>query len=78
MVGKNITVDIPRKAESLMTSPSILESANLTVLQARETLEDYERLTGRTITLEHKNLERILKAAQTYVNVLQSHSAGPS
>ena len=66
-----------RKAEEksgpTMASRHEIESARLTMLEARKALEDYETLKGFTTSLQHKTLSRVFdKATQTYLELSAS------
>ena len=57
----------------IMESRQAIESARLTMLEARKALEDYERLKGAASSPEHTALIRVFtKAAQTYLKLSAS------
>jgi hypothetical protein len=56
-----------------MTSPHDIESARLSMLEARKALEDYERLKGVASSSQHIILTRVFtKATQTYLRLSAS------
>ena len=56
-----------------MASPQDIESARLSMLEARKALEDYERLKGTASSGEHTRLmEAFTKATETYLKLSAS------
>ena len=56
-----------------MASPHPIESARLSMLEARKTLEDYERLKGYVSSTEHTRLIQVFnKATQVYLKLTAS------
>jgi hypothetical protein len=67
----------PFKAEeegmSMTASPHAIESAKLSMLEARKALEDYETLNGVASSCEHTRLTQVFtKATQTYLKLSAS------
>jgi len=53
-----------------MASPQDIESARLSMLEARKALEDYETLKGFASSCEHMRLTRAFaKATQVYLEL---------
>lgn len=60
---------------TMMTSdpPKIIESARLSMLEARKTLEDYEARKGYSSSTEHTRLtHEFSRAAQLYLKLSQN------
>jgi hypothetical protein len=56
-----------------MASPQDIESARLSMLEARKALEDYERLKGFASCSQHIILTRVFtKATQAYLTLSAS------
>jgi hypothetical protein len=56
-----------------MASPDEIESARLKMLEARTSLEDYERAHGVDSSLEHRTLaQEFTKASMTYLRLSAS------
>ena len=57
----------------MMASPREIESARLSMLEARKALEDYEALNGFVLSCEHTRLtQAFTKATQTYLKLSAS------
>jgi hypothetical protein len=57
----------------MMASPYELESARLSMLEARKALEDYETLKGFVSSCEHTRLTQVFnKATGTYLKLSES------
>jgi len=56
-----------------MASPQHIESARLSMLEARKALEDYEKLKGVASANEHTRLtQAFTKATETYLRLSAS------
>ena len=54
-------------------SPSMIESAKLSMLAARKALENYEMLKGFTSSAEHTKLtQKFYRAANVYLKLSQN------
>ena len=57
----------------MMTSPYDIESARLSMLEARKALEDYEKLKGVASSHEHTRLtQAFTEATETYLKLSAS------
>ncbi len=68
----NVTTAAAESSRSgpLMAARHEIESARLSMLEARKTLEDYETLKGVGSSCEHMRLTRVFtKATETYLRV---------
>jgi len=58
-----------------MASPHDVESARLSMLEARKALEDYETLKGNASSWEHKKvIQAFTKSTETYLKLSASQS----
>lgn len=59
----------------MMASPHDVETARLSMLEARKALEDYETLKGNASSREHTKLtQAFTKATETYLKLSASQS----
>ena len=66
-------VNAEEEGGRMVTSPREIESARLSMLEARKALEDYEALKGFVSSCEHTRLTQVFtKATQTYLELSAS------
>jgi hypothetical protein len=57
-----------------MVIPADVKAARLRMLEARKMLENYEKLKGFAMSLEHKRLTNVFsKSADVYLRISTSH-----
>jgi hypothetical protein len=70
---RSARVDAEEKNRPMMTLSPVIESARLSMLEARKALEDYERLEGVAPSSKHSILTRVFsKATQAYLKLSAS------